>query len=300
MNVFLIDGTYELFRHFFAVPSARDVSGQEVGAVRGVVGSMIAMLEEDVTHLGVATDHVVESFRNELYDGYKTGEGIDPALLAQFHPLEDALRALGVAVWPMTDLEADDALASAAAQAISDDRVEQVFICTPDKDLAQCVRDQRVVQFDRRAGVLRDAAGVRGRFGVPPESMTDYLALVGDTADGYPGLPGWGAKSASTVLAQYGRIEDIPDDPDRWDIKVRGAARLARSLAAGRSDAALYRDLATLRTTATVFETVDELEWTGPTPAFFDVCAGFNAPGFFKRAQTLAEHRAARRSDGRA
>ena len=294
MNIFLIDGTYELFRHFFAVPSVKDATGQEVGAVRGVVGSVIAMLEEDVTHLGVATDHVVESFRNELYDGYKTGEGIDPDLRAQFHPLEDALRALGVVVWPMTDLEADDALAAAADRASRDDRVEQVFICTPDKDLAQCVRGQRVVQFDRRAGVLRDAAGVRERFGVPPESMTDYLALVGDTADGYPGLSGWGAKSASTLLARYGRIEDIPDDPDRWDVKVRGAGRLARSLAEGRSDAALFRDLATLRTTATVFETVDDLEWTGPTPAFFDVCAGLNAPGYFKRAQVMAERRAAR------
>jgi len=292
MNIFLIDGTYELFRHFFAVPSLTDVEGREVGAVRGVVGSMIGMLEEDVTHLGVATDHVVESFRNELYSGYKTAEGIDPALLQQFHPLEDALRALGVPVWPMRELEADDALASAAACAAADPRVEQVFICTPDKDLAQCVEDRRVVQFDRRAGTLRDASGVRERFGVLPASIPDYLALVGDSADGYPGLPGWGAKSASTLLARYGRIDDIPDDPDAWDVTVRGASRLAQSLAAGRAEAALFRDLATLRTTAKVFETVDELEWTGPAPAFFDVCARLNAPGYFRRATALSERRA--------
>ena len=291
MNVFLLDGTYELFRHFYAVPSLKDASGNEAGAVRGVVGSVIRMLEEDVTHLGVATDHTVESFRNDLYDRYKTGDGIDPALLAQFHRLEDALRALGVVVWPMVECEADDALASAAARAETDDRVEQVFICTPDKDLAQCVRGRRVVQFDRREGVLRDADGVRAKFGVPPESIADYLALVGDSADGYPGLPGWGAKSTSTLLARYGHVEDIPDDAADWDVKVRGAVRLADSLAAGRDDAALFRELATLRRSEPVFDSVDELRWTGPTPAFFDLCAALRSPGYFKRARALAGQR---------
>ena len=247
------------------------------------------MLEDDVTHLGVATDHVVESFRNDLYAGYKTGEGVDPDLLEQFHPLEEALRALGVVVWPMVELEADDALASAAIRAAEDARVEQVFVCTPDKDLAQCVRERRIVQFDRRAGVLRDADGVRERFGVPPESMTDYLALVGDSADGYPGLPGWGAKSASTLLARYGHFENIPLDPAAWDIKVRGAVKLAAALADGLADAALFRDLATLRTTPPVFDSVDEIEWKGPTSAFFDTCARLNAAGHFRRAMALAE-----------
>ena len=291
MNVFLLDGTYELFRHFFAVPSVKTADGREVGAIRGVVGSAIALLEEGVTHLGVATDHVVRSFRNELYSGYKTADGVDPQLLQQFHPLEEALRALGVVVWPMVELEADDALASAASRAAADDRVEQVFICTPDKDLSQCVENRRVVQFDRRAGVLRDAEGVRARFGVSPSSIVDYLALVGDTSDGYPGLPGWGAKSASTLLAEYDHIEAIPTDPSEWRVTVRGAARLAQTLAEGQADVALFRDLATLRLTAAVFESVDELQWSGATPAFFDVCASFNAPGYFKRAQVLAEAR---------
>ena len=287
MNVFLIDGTYELFRHFFAVPSATDVDGLEVGAVRGVVGSVLSMLEDGVTHLGVATDHVIESFRNELWRGYKTGEGIDPALLAQFHPLEAALDALGVVVWPMTDLEADDGLASAAARASADPRVEQVFICTPDKDLAQCVRGRRVVQFDRRAGTVRDADGIEAKFGVPPTSIPDYLALVGDAADGFPGLRGWGAKSTGRVLGRYLRLEAIPDEAGAWDVGVRGAGRLAAELATHRDLAARFKDLATLRTSAPVFERVDDLRWTGPRPTFFEVCARLNTPGFFKRAQTL-------------
>ena len=288
MNVFLIDGTYELFRHFYAVPSVTDVEGREVGAVRGVVRSVLSMLEDDVTHLGVATDHVIESFRNDLWPGYKTGEGIDPALFAQFHPLEEALEALGVVVWPMTDLEADDGLASAAAKASDDPRVEQVFICTPDKDLAQCVTGRRVVQFDRRAGSLRDADGVRAKFGVPPASIPDYLALVGDTADGFPGLRGWGTKSTARVLGRYLHLEAIPDEAASWDVEVRGARRLAAELAMHRDLAVRFRDLATLRTSAAVFETVDDLRWTGPRPAFFEVCAGLNAPEFFQRAQALA------------
>ena len=288
MNVFLIDGTYELFRHFYAVPSTRDVDGLEVGAVRGVLGSVLRMLEDDVTHIGVATDHVIESFRNALWPGYKTGDGIDPALFGQFHPLEEALKALGVVVWPMTDLEADDGLASAAAKASGDPRVEQVFICTPDKDLSQCVAGRRVVQFDRRAGSLRDADGVRAKFGVPPASIPDYLALVGDTADGFPGLRGWGAKSTALVLGRYLHLEAIPDDAAAWDVEVRGAGRLAVELATHRDLAARFRDLATLRTTATVFETVDDLRWTGPRPVFFEVCARLNTAGFFTRAQALA------------
>ncbi len=288
MNVFLVDGTYELFRHFYAVPPARDVDGREVGAVRGVLGSVLSMLEDDVTHIGVATDHVIESFRNGLWPGYKTGEGVDPALLGQFGPLEEGLDALGVAVWPMTDLEADDALASAAALAAGDPRVEQVFICTPDKDLAQCVTGTRVVQFDRRAGALRDEEGVRAKFGVAPASIPDYLALVGDAADGFPGLRGWGAKSAAAVVGRYGRIDAIPDAAADWDVAVRGAGRLAAELA-GRRDLALrFRDLATLRTDARLFDSVDDLRWRGPRPALFDLCARLNVPGHFERARALA------------
>ena len=293
MNVFLVDGTYELFRHFYAVPRAAGVDGGEVGAVRGVLGSVLGMLEEGVTHVGVATDHVVESFRNELWPGYKTGDGLDPEILSQFEPLEDALEALGLIVWKTVRYEADDALASAAVRAAADERVEQVFVCTPDKDLAQVVDGSRIVQFDRRSGTVRDAEGVRGRFGVAPASMPDYLALTGDAADGFPGVRGWGAKSAAAVLARYPHLEDVPDDAAAWeDVRVRGAARLARALAAARKEAALFRDLATLRTTLPVFENVDELRWTGPEPRFFDLCARINAPGYFRRAQAAAPARA--------
>ena len=288
MNVHLIDGTYELFRHFYGAPPVTDAFGRPIGAVRGVVASVLVMLEEAATHVGVATDHVIESFRNDLWPGYKTGEGIDPELLGQFQPLEEALEALGVPVWKMDRFEADDALASAAARAVADPRVEQVFICTPDKDLAQMVDGRRVVQFDRRAGIIRDAGGVRERFGVDPASIPDYLALMGDSADGFPGLRGWGAKSAAAVLARYGRLEAIPDDPNAWEVEVRGRAGLARTLAAHRDDALLFRDLATLRHDLPLFETVDELRWTGPTPAFFDFCARANAPRLFERAQAAA------------
>ena len=289
MNVFLVDGTYELFRHFFAVPRMLDIEGNEVGAVRGVIGSILSLLEEGVTHIGVATDHVVESFRNELWEGYKTGEGIEPELRGQFHPLEDALEALGVVVWKTIQYEADDALASAAVRAAADERVEQVFICTPDKDLAQCVDGRRIVQFDRRRATVRDTEGVRAKFGVGPESIPDYLALTGDSADGFPGVRGWGAKSAATVLARYPHLEDIPDDAAQWDLHVRGAERLARALRDSRDDAALFRDLATLRTTLPVFDRVDTLRWNGPHPSFFDVCARINASGYFRRTQALAE-----------
>ncbi len=288
MNIFLVDGTYELFRHFFVVPKVSDVNGQEVGAIRGVLGSMLSLLENDVSHIGVATDHVVESFRNDLWGGYKTGHGIDPELFQQFHPLEEALQALGLVVWKEVEFEADDALASAASKAADDKRVEQVFVCTPDKDLAQCVDGRRIVQFDRRARTIRDAEGVRSKFGVMPESIPDYLALTGDSADGFPGVRGWGAKSAATVLARYVHLEQIPGKAADWDVSVRGADRLAQNLVDARDDAKIFLDLATLRTTLPVFDSVDELKWTGPDPKFFDICARMNASGYFGRAQAVA------------
>ncbi len=265
MEVHLLDGTYELFRHFFAVPPRTNAAGEEIGAVAGVARSVVGMLEDGVTHLGVATDHVIESFRNELYPGYKTGAGIEPALLSQFPLLEEALRALGTTVWAMVEYEADDALASAAALADADERVERVLICTPDKDLAQCVVDRRVFQLDRRKRELRDEAGVVAKFGVKPVSIPDYLALIGDSADGFPGLPGWGPKSAATVLSCYLHIENIPASPSSWDVEVRGASRLAETLAGHRDEARLYKDLATLRRDAPVGDGVDAWRWTGPT-----------------------------------
>lgn len=259
MQVHLVDGTYELFRHYFAVPSVRDERGREVGAVRGVVASMRSLADHGATHLGVATDHVVESFRNRLWPGYKTSEGVEPELLAQFPLLEEALRAAGFVVWPMVEFEADDALASAAARAAADPKVERVFLCTPDKDLAQCVRGTRVVQFDRRQRSLRDEAGVVARFGVGPASIPDYLALVGDSADGFPGLRGWGAKSAAAVLARFHHLESIPDDHRLWGVDVVRPAALAETLARERERASLFRRLATLREDIPLFESVDEL-----------------------------------------
>jgi 5'-3' exonuclease len=232
VDVHLVDGTYELFRYYFAVPSHVNRDGQEVGATRGVLGSMLGLLEDGATHVGVATDHVVESFRNELYAGYKTGEGIEPALRSQFELLEEVLGAAGFAVWAMVRHEADDAMATGAAIAAADARVERVFLCTPDKDLAQCVEGDRVVQLDRRKGIALGADGIIEKFGVPPASIPDYLGLVGDSADGFPGLPGWGAKSAASVLGRYGHIEAIPEDPESWDVKVRGAAKLGATLLA--------------------------------------------------------------------
>ena len=291
MNVFLVDGTYELFRHFYAVPASSDADGNEIGAVRGVLGSIVLMLEDGVTHVGVATDHVIESFRNELWPDYKTGEGIDPVLRAQFHPLEEALVAMGIMVWPMEEFEADDGLASATVKASADEAVEQVFICTPDKDLAQCVVGDRVVQFDRRAGLIRDADKVREKFGVSPQSIPDYLALMGDSADGYPGLPGWGAKSASAVLGCYGHIEAIPDADDSWEVKVRGANKLAQTLTEQREAALKFRELATLREDAPVFDSVDQLRWVGPRGNFFDLCVKINASGIYRRVDRLAGQR---------
>jgi 5'-3' exonuclease len=263
VNVHLIDGTYELFRHYYALPSARDAEGREVAALRGVVASVRGMVREGATHIGVATDHVIESFRNDLWPGYKTGEGIDPALFAQFPLLEDALNEAGFVVWPMCEFEADDALAAAAAIAAADSRVERVIICTPDKDLGQCVRGTRVVQLNRRTKTFFDEAGIIAKFGVHPQSIPDYLALVGDAADGFPGLPGWGAKSAARVLARYGHLEAIPDDPRDWNVPVGSAATLAKTLERDRERALLFRTLATLRTDIPLFEDVESLRRRG-------------------------------------
>jgi 5'-3' exonuclease len=241
------------------------------------------MIKEGATHIGVATDHVIESFRNDLYAGYKTGEGIEPALWRQFHPLEDALRAAGVVVWAMINQEADDALAAAAQRAAQDPRVERVFVCTPDKDMAQCVRNNKIVQLDRRNRAVRNEDGVREKFGVGPLSIPDYLALVGDSADGFPGVPGWGAKSAAALLARYEHLEAIPKHESKWDVRVRGAATLAASLSEHWDDALLFRDLATLRTDADVFKTVDELEWRGPTQEFGKLCEQLAAPELAER-----------------
>jgi 5'-3' exonuclease len=272
-DVHLIDGTYELFRHYYAVPSARDADGREVGAVRGVVASILGMITAGATHIAVATDHVIESFRNQLWPGYKTGAGIDEDLLAQFTPLEDALTAAGIVVWPMVEFEADDALAAAAAAAARDPRVDRVVICTPDKDLAQSVRGSRIVQMNRRTRIVRDEAGVVARFGVLPESIPDYLALVGDAADGYPGLPGWGAKSAAAVLAKYVHLESIPPDWREWGVNAAKPGALALTLARERDRAFLFRSLATLRTDIELFESVDELQWKGPTARFAELAA---------------------------
>jgi 5'-3' exonuclease len=278
MIVHLIDGTYELFRHFYAVPPAQDTTGAEVGAVRGVINSIRGMLNRgEATHVGVATDHVIESFRNDLWPGYKTGDGIDPNLLAQFPLLEDALGAFGVKVWAMVEYEADDALAAAAVQAASDRRVTQVRICSPDKDLAQCVSGTRIVQEDRLRRVIRDEAGVIAKFGVPPMSIPDYLALVGDSSDGYPGIPGWGAKSAAGVLAKFHHINQIPADWRSWGVNVARPGALSIALEKDRPLAMLFRDLATLRSNIHVFDKVDELEWKGPTPAFDAFKARFDS-----------------------
>jgi len=278
MDVHLIDGTYELFRHFFAVPAAADVNGQEVGAVRGVLTSVLSMIEGGATHIGVATDHVVESFRNDLYPGYKTSEGVAPELLSQFPILEEALQAMGVVVWPMVEFEADDALASAAANATKDHRVKQVLICTPDKDLSQCVAGTRVVQLDRRRNLLRDEDGVVAKFGVKPQSIPDYLGVVGDSADGFPGLAGWGAKAAAQTLSQYPHLEDIPKDWREWHPSIKRARALSESLFNAWSDALLFRTLATLRLDVPVFDTVEDLRWQGPRSDFEECWRRIKSP----------------------
>jgi 5'-3' exonuclease len=290
MKVHVVDGTFELFRAYYGHPSSTSIDGREVGAVRGLLGSMLALLgDRTVTHVAIAFDHVIESFRNALYTGYKTGEGMDPVLHAQFGLAEDACRALGVVTWPMIEFECDDALASAAARFATVPAVEQVVICSPDKDLAQCVRDTRVVCLDRMRRKVLDADGVRAKFGVEPLSMPDWLALVGDSADGYPGVPRWGAKSAARVLAVYKHLEAIPPDSADWSLQVRGAAALADSLAARRADALLFRELATLRTDVPLAEPLAALRWTGPKPEFGELAAQLQDPVIVERAARLAE-----------
>jgi 5'-3' exonuclease len=277
LEIFLVDGTYELFRHYYALPPAKDLHGREVAAARGVLASVLGMIKSGATHIAVATDQVIESFRNGLWPGYKTGDGIETDLWAQFPLLEEALSAAGIVVWPMVEFEADDALAAAAAIAARDARVARVIICTPDKDLAQCVRGARIVQLNRRTRVTLDEAGVVQKFGVPPASIPDYLALVGDAADGYPGLRGWGAKSSAAVLAKFGHLESIPADASQWKVNVSNASGLAQILSRERDQALLFRKLATLRTDIALFDNVDQLRWNGPTPAFDALSARLDA-----------------------
>lgn len=271
MIVHLVDGTYELFRHFYGIRRFKKTD-PPFGAVSGVLSTVVQLIDDGATHVGVATDHIIESFRNNLWPGYKTGAGIERALLAQFVPLEEALLAMGVVVWPMIELEADDALASAAHLAEQDERVEKVCIWTPDKDLAQCVRDDRVVQVDRRSGVIRDAEGVRAKFGVQPEFIPDYLALVGDSADGYPGITGYGPKTAAQFINRYGSIESFPPDTLNED---------------NRMHALLFKDLATLRIDAPLFDDVEELRWRGPTDAFAAYVEKIGNPRLLQRVKKL-------------
>jgi len=288
LKIHLIDGTYELFRHFYALPSARDAEGREVGAVRGVLTSVLGMLKDGTTHIAVATDKVIESFRNDLWPGYKTGEGIEPELWAQFPLLDEVLTAAGIVVWPMVEFEADDALAAAAAAAAKNPLIEQVVICTPDKDLGQCVIGTRVVQLNRRTGIVCDESGVIAKFGVRPESIPDYLALVGDSADGYPGLRGWGAKSTAAVLAKYGHIEAIPRDYLEWHVNASGVGTLAATLFRDLDLALLFRRLATLRTDIELFEDIDELRWRGPNPEFEEINKRLDEAVTQKGAQSRA------------
>ena len=294
MEIYLVDGTYELFRHYYALPSARDENGHEVAATRGVLASVLGMIKAGATHIAVATDHVIESFRNELWHGYKTGEGIEPDLLAQFPLLEEVLAAAGVVVWPMVEFEADDAIAAAAAVAAKCEGVTRVVICTPDKDLAQCVSGSRIVQLNRRTRVTMDEAGVIQKFGVAPESIPDYLALVGDAADGYPGLRGWGAKSSAAVLAKFLHLEAIPKDCREWQVNAANAGALAATLCAEWDNAILFRRLATLRTDIKLFEDVDELRWRGPTSAFDPLAARLDAARTERTPASVGVHRSQR------
>ena len=294
MDIYLVDGTYELFRHYYALPSARDGEGREIAAVRGVLASVLGMIKEGVTHIAVATDHVIESFRNELWPGYKTGEGVEPDLLAQFPLLEEVLSAAGVVVWPMVEFEADDALGAAAMAAAGDRRVNRVVICTPDKDLAQCVQGSRIVQLNRRTRITLDEAAIVQKFGVSPASIPDYLALVGDTADGYPGLPGWGAKSSAAVLAKFLHLESIPKDCGEWRVNAANASALAATLCREWDRAILFRRLATLRTDIKLFEDVDQLKWSGTTPAFDDLAARLDAARTERRRPAAQRSKSAR------
>ncbi|HXW35224.1 MAG TPA: 5'-3' exonuclease H3TH domain-containing protein [Acidimicrobiales bacterium] len=292
MRVHLVDGTYELFRQFFGQPPRAGLDGQEIAATRGVLRSLATMLEEGATHMGVATDHIIESFRNDLWPGYKTGAGVPPELASQFPILEDAVVSMGIVVWPMVELEADDALASAASVTRDEPAVEQVVICTPDKDLAQCVVGQHVVQLDRRKGTVLDEEGVKEKYGVYPRSIPDWLALVGDSADGFPGLPGWGRRSAAVVLDHYGTLDAIPDKVSDWDPSlrrsVRGSNNLASRLAQERRLALLFRDLATLRIETGLLSGADALAWQGPTAEFETTCRELRDPDLAKQVSLLA------------
>jgi 5'-3' exonuclease len=294
LEIYLVDGTYELFRHYYALPSARDAEGREVAAVRGVLASVLGMVKAGATHIAVATDHIIESFRNDLWPGYKTSEGIEPDLWAQFPLLEEVLAAAGIVVWPMIEFEADDALAAAALSAARDKRVDRVIVCTPDKDLGQCVQGTRIVQLHRRTNVTLDEAGIIQKFGVPPSSIPDYLALVGDSADGYPGLQGWGAKSSATVLAKFLKLENIPAHWNDWQLKVASARTLADTLVRDRERALLFRTLATLRTDIKLFDDIEQLRWIGPNSAFDQLAARLDA------ARTEPKPRAGARSSQRA
>ena len=290
MKVHLVDGTYELFRHYFGAPSHITSEGYEVGATRAVLASMLSLLEQGATHIGIATDHTITSFRNELYEGYKDGSDIDPDISGQFHILEDLLEAAGFIIFPMVEFEADDALASAALRSTVDKRVEQVVICTPDKDLGQCLTpDHKIVQYDRRKKLEMNYEAIIEKFGVRPESIPDYLGLMGDTADGFPGLQGWGAKSSSSVLAVYNHIEHIPEDPEKWEVSVRGAKKLATTLNENRSLALLFRQIATLSYDAPTFGSIDELHWEGPGSDFVQIAEKLDATRLIERAERLAD-----------
>jgi 5'-3' exonuclease len=291
LDVYLVDGTYELFRHFYAMPAHSNEKGEEVAATRGVLGSIAGMLESGVTHIGVATDHVIESFRNDLWPGYKTSEGVDPRLLAQFPLLEEALEAMGVVVWPMVELEADDAPAGAASSLSKLSSVSRVYICTPDKDLAQSVQDDRVVQLDRRARRIRNEEGVREKFGVLPKSIPDYLALVGDAADGYSGLTGWGERSAGSVIGFYDHLEAVPRSAVDWKVQVRGADRLANTLYENFKLALLFRDLATLRTKEPRIRSPKLVHWGGPKPTFEAICRRLGDTELSARVAGIARNR---------
>ena len=290
MKVHLVDGTYELFRHYFGAPSHITAEGYEVGATRAVLASMLSLLEQGATHIGIATDHTITSFRNELYEGYKDGSDIDPDISGQFHILEDLLEAAGFIIFPMVEFEADDALASAAMRSTVDKRVDQVVICTPDKDLGQCLTpDHKIVQYDRRKKLEMNYEAIIEKFGVRPESIPDYLGLMGDTADGFPGLQGWGAKSSSSVLAVYNHIEHIPEDPEKWEVSVRGAKKLAATLNENQSLALLFRQIATLIYDAPTFGSIDELHWEGPGSDFVQIAEKLDATRLIERAERLAD-----------
>src|ERR1700722_5482257 len=293
IRVHVVDGTYELFRHFFGQPERESAPGTDVNAALGVTGSLLSMIASGVTHIGVATDHVIESFRNDLWPTYKTGAGVPEVLMQQFEVLEILVEALGIKLWPMDELEADNAMGSAAHVRAADKRVAQVILCTPDKHLAQCVKGSRIVQLDRRKGITIDEEGVWEKFGVAPLSIPDWLALVGDSADGFPGISGWGKKSAQEVLSRYEHLDQIPDDAAEWteEVKraVRGAPKLAARLAEDRELANLFLDLATLRVDTGLLGEVEELAWRGPTEAFGDVCHQLGADNLASRAASLAK-----------